>query len=126
MVQGLPAALVVVPLDEREIGHPHGAPLARAIKPEAARQLEPQRAQRLRGDPGLVGDQQEQVAGRSLERGGRAASSCCRRGTLRPASASTAPPLLDIGPHEPARALSLRELDQAGRAPPATARARRH
>ena len=74
---------------------------------------EPQRAERLGRDAGLVGHQQQQVAGRGLERRRRSRPDLAvATGTSPPASARPAA-LLDVCPHEAARALALRELDQA-------------
>src|SRR5687768_11942465 len=107
MVQRLPPTLVVAPLDEWEIGHPQRAPFARRNKAQAPRQLQPQSTQRLCGDPGLVGNQQEQVARRSLESRGHRVQLLLGE-ELRDRRPPAAP-LLYICPDEAARTLPLGE-----------------
>ena len=90
MMERVPAPLLVVPLDQREVGHPQRAPLARAHEAEARRELQPQRAERLRRDAGVVGHQQQQVAGRGLERRGHRRAA--RRRTRNFATGERQPP----------------------------------
>jgi hypothetical protein len=67
MVQRLPAARLLVTLEHREVDDPERMVQSRGPEPEAAPQLEPQLAERLRDDPGSIGDDQQQVAGRAAQ-----------------------------------------------------------
>ena len=92
MVQRVPAALVVVPLDQREVGHPQRCatrPRARGRSappaPGAARRASaPPRRRRRR--PAAAGHRARPRAPRRSPRARR------RRGTWRPASATRRPP----------------------------------
>jgi hypothetical protein len=108
-----PTTLVVAPLEEREVRHPQKVPLAGRREVEPLRELEPERAERLRSDTCFVRDEQQQVTGACAER------TADRRNLLRleelrngraPTDALVA--FLDIRPDEPAGALALRKLDQ--------------
>ena len=62
VVSGVPALRVLVPEERRELDHPEDVVAARGDQVEAARDLHPQRAQRLADGRDLIGDDQQQIA----------------------------------------------------------------
>ena len=98
---------------QREVGHPDGLPVARR------RQAEPRGQLAARSAPSVCAATPASSATSSSRSPGDASSAAAiardlarRRGTSPPASASRRLALLDVGPHEPAGALPLGELDQ--------------
>ena len=110
MVRGGPALLLLVVFEHREVDHPQRVVAGRVDQPEALRELEPQRAERLGGDRGAVGDEQQQVTV------ARAQLGVDRRDLLRAEELrQVAPPapLADADGSHRLRAVALDELAQA-------------
>ncbi len=61
-MRGVPALLGLVPEERREVDDPEDLVAVGGDKIEAGGELHPQRAQRLAGGGGSVGDDQQQVA----------------------------------------------------------------
>ena len=111
MVQRVPAALVVVPLDQREVGHPERA----ASRPPAIRPKRPASSSRSApsvwaATPASSATSSSRSPGEASERGRRSPQLLLGE-ELRDRRAPAAA-LLDVCPDEPARALALGELDQ--------------
>src|SRR5436190_14227441 len=101
MMQGVPPALVVVPLEKREAGDPDRLPFAGPREAEALGELQAECAQRLRCDAGVVCNEQKEIAGRSLERFGERPK-LLRREELRHGRAPARwVGVLDVCPDEP-------------------------
>ena len=68
VVQRVPAALGLVALEHRQVDDPERVVAALGDEVEAPRELQAQLAERGGGDVGLVGDDQQQVAGLAAQR----------------------------------------------------------
>ena len=69
MVARIPDRAPLVPLKQREVDHPAEGQLVTISEAESISELQPHRAQYSSGHPGLVGNEQQQVAGLSLHSG---------------------------------------------------------
>src|SRR5262245_65018875 len=67
MVDGIPAVLVRVPLDQGKVDHPRKDIAVTWDEPEAPREVHPEAAENRGGNRGAIPDEQEQVAGFGTE-----------------------------------------------------------